>query len=109
MIGFLKEDLIYFAGIVVGTTVRRRNNKNQAHTDGSTRGQSVSPMLGASMRDMPAAAVSLFRNPVFVCQCLTSSLSGMTIAGLSTFAIKFLVNQFNQDTGSAAMLTGGSF
>lgn len=89
-----------------GTEERRKSDVNMTHSSQSTDLLESKTGFGVRLRDMPEALLLLSKNPVFVCQCLAFTIHAFLITGISTFIVKFMANQYNMQTGQAAMLIG---
>ncbi|XP_061656950.1 solute carrier organic anion transporter family member 4A1 isoform X2 [Syngnathoides biaculeatus] len=64
------------------------------------------PHFGKSVKDMPRSVLLLLKNPTFLCLCLAGATEATLIAGMSTFAPKFLEAQFSLSASEAATWFG---
>jgi len=65
-----------------------------------------SEALTSSIPDLLSAIWSLLRNPIHMLISLASGIDGLVITGLGAFLPKFMEQQFNLSSGTAAMLVG---
>ncbi|XP_061385578.1 solute carrier organic anion transporter family member 4A1 isoform X1 [Danaus plexippus] len=59
-----------------------------------------------ALRELPCAAVELFRNPTFMFLNLAGASEGMLISGFAAFLPKLIENQFGVSASQAALLLG---
>lgn len=93
----------------VGTAERKKNDVCQAHRareEDGTKSSTGPVNFGVAFKDMPAAILTLLRNPVFMCLCLCSASEGILQNALITFLPKLIANQFHLTAKWSAIATG---
>ncbi|XP_045524058.1 solute carrier organic anion transporter family member 4A1 isoform X1 [Pieris brassicae] len=93
--------LLAFPYELPGAAEIRSSKISEAHEGSASKSAAFS-----ALRELPRAAVALFKNPTFMFLNLAGASEGMLISGFAAFLPKLIENQFAVSASYAALLLG---
>lgn len=87
-----------------GAAEIRTSKISEAHEGSASKSAAFS-----ALRELPRAAVALFKNPTFMFLNLAGASEGMLISGFAAFLPKLIENQFAVSASEAALLLGKDY
>ena len=105
MIDYSSITSVYFIGCIIGTEEYHLEKEgHEQNVTGSDRASQ--PDFGVTFRDIPAATLVLFRNPIYVLITISNIADISFLAGAEVFLAKFVELQFGLSAGDANISVG---